>query len=193
MHRRVKTILTGILLIAFFLSGCVTPVLVDYDHEAAAGFEAYQYFAIDTSETQESSESMVFSPIANRRFKRAIETTLKERGYIKDDSKADFIIEFHADKKTVTEIDFYNNIYSRRGSYYPSTFPDIGFFPPPYVDQYDEGTLYIDIIDAQSKELVWRGTYIERLGRRPHTAEEIHSIINSILNRFPPEYIKATR
>jgi len=189
MHRNIKIILTGILLIILFLAGCVSTVFVDYDHEAATKFVAYKCFTVDTADSTEASEDLVFSPIAYRRFEHAIKIGLKERGYDSDCSEVDFIVRFHAAKRTINEIDFFNNVHPLR-PYYPSFYPDAGFFPPPYIDRYDEGIFVIDIIDAQSEELVWRGTYTERIGRRPHDNEEVCILINRILERFSPLEIR---
>ncbi|MGK0464281.1 MAG: hypothetical protein ACJAT5_000693 [Lentimonas sp.] len=187
MHRSSKSILTGLLLITFLLPGCFTPVLVDYDREAALKFDSYKCFVIDTSEEQAGSEDLVFSPIANRRFVRGLDAALKERGYISDCSEPDFRVRFHTAKKNVNRLDFrYPNNAMR---FHAHCFqPNVGFFPPPYIDRYQEGIFLIDIIDAQSKELVWRGTYVERLQRQPHEDEEVRTIIDKILDRFPPEY-----
>ena len=188
MCHRAKSIFTGLFLIALILPSCVTPVLVDYDREAALKFGNYKCFVIDVSDEQENSGDIVFSPIANRRFALELEAALKERGYVNDCSKPDFHIRFHTTKESITQLNFNYPIYAL--NFHNHHFqPDIGFFPPPYINQYQECTFLIDIIDSQSEKLVWRGAYTERLKRKPYKDEEIRHIIDKILDRFTPEII----
>lgn len=192
MYRHLQTIFTGLIPIFYCLIGCTTPVLVDYDREAAPKFNGYKCFVIDTSELQKNSEGLIFSPIANRRFIREIETTLIERGYSDDCPSPDFRVWFHASIEQITELDFH---FPNTATYfrYRSFHPNDGFFSPPYIDRYELGTFLIDIIDATSGDVVWRGTYTERLARNPHNDEETHFIISKILDRFPPEEITGER
>ena len=45
--------------------------------------------------------------------------------------------------------------------------------------------LIVDIIDAQSNELVWRGAYTKRLEWSAPTDEEVRQIVQGILAKFP--------
>ena len=187
MDRHAQTAFTGLLLItSFLLPGCVTPVIVDFDREAALKFEGYTCFVIDTpEEIPENPEDVFSGPIVNRRFARELDASLKARGYTGDCSTPDFRVRFNTSKKTVTDIDF-NWPNNSNCFYYHGFHPNVGYFPPPYINRYEEGTFLIDIIDEQSGELVWRGTYVKRLGRQALKDREVRSIIDSILDRFPP-------
>lgn len=186
MHCCSQAILNGLLLATLILSGCATPVFVDYDDQAVLKFDRYKCFAIDIPEAQGNVENAVFSPIVKRRFARELEVSLKARGYTDDCSTPDFRVWFYAYQKTVTDADFHigRNITFFR---YDCFAPEVGYFPQPYFDQYEEGTFLIDIIDTQSNELVWRGTYLKRLQRRAPNEAEIRTIIDNILDRFPPK------
>ena len=166
MHRHAQTVFTGLFLITFLLSGCVTPVIVDFDREAALKFEGYTCFVINPPEEMPENPEDVFSgPIVNRRFKRELDASLKARGYTDDCSAPDFRVRFNTSKKTVTDIDF-NWPNNSNCFYYYGLSPNVGYFPSSYIDSYEQGTFLIDIIDEQSGELVWRGTYLKRLGRQ---------------------------
>ena len=184
MHRHVKTIFTGLLLSTFFLTGCVTPVRVDYDREAAFRFDQYKCFAIDSPEGQSHVGSIALSPIMDRRIARELDAALKTRGYTDHCSGPDFRVEFYTAKKTVTKFHY----SSGSTSLYRHCFHShVGFSPNLQIDQYEEGTFLIDITDTQANELVWRGTYTKRLGRKALNDSEIRAIIGTILDQFPPE------
>ena len=187
MNYRTQSIIAGFLPIFFLLAGCVSPVMVDYDHSATRDFSNYQCFVIDTPDETENSQDIVFNPIATRRFVTELETALEKRGYTSNCVEPDFRVHFHTARTSRTYVDFNYPNYAF-GFRYNCLQPNFGFFPPPHVDQYEESTILIDIIDMQSEELVWRGAYTERLKRRPHSNAEIHAIIDKILNRF--SYLK---
>ena len=65
------------------------------------------------------------------------------------------------------------------------------FFGAQYnISNTTQGTLYIDLIDAKQKELIWQG-----IGRGNLTTsvkykdERINSFVNSIMCSYPPEII----
>ena len=50
-----------------------------------------------------------------------------------------------------------------------------------------EGTLIVDIIDADSNELIWRGTATGTVERGSDKAsEKIHGAVYKIMTKFPP-------
>jgi hypothetical protein len=58
-----------------------------------------------------------------------------------------------------------------------------------HVNQYDEGTLVIDIVDAEAGKLVWRGSGSRRISTSPtpqKTTRRINEAVEAILARFPP-------
>jgi hypothetical protein len=57
------------------------------------------------------------------------------------------------------------------------------------VQQYDEGTLVIDIANSANDRLLWRGWGSQRLRRNPspeQTTERINRVVSQILGQFPP-------
>ena len=60
------------------------------------------------------------------------------------------------------------------------------------IDQYQEGTLIVDIIDFETQQMVWRGAASRRLGRQAPQQAEIHDIIVDILAEFPHSKLAST-
>jgi hypothetical protein len=56
------------------------------------------------------------------------------------------------------------------------------------ISQYTEGTLFIDFIDTEKKELVWQGigTGALRMENRDKKEERINEFVKEIISRFPP-------
>jgi hypothetical protein len=49
----------------------------------------------------------------------------------------------------------------------------------------DEGIVVIDLIDRESKSVVWRGTGVRETGR-DFSEEELQDLVTSILAQYPP-------
>jgi len=56
------------------------------------------------------------------------------------------------------------------------------------VSQYTEGTLFVDFIDKEKKELVWQGvgTGALRIQNRAKKEIRIKQFVKEIVSRFPP-------
>jgi hypothetical protein len=55
-----------------------------------------------------------------------------------------------------------------------------------FIDNYQEGTLVIDVIDTRSQRLVWRGAHSRRLQRKALNAGEAQLVVDAVLLEFPP-------
>lgn len=179
-----KSLASFLVLFALILSGCVSPTTVDYDRSATARLLEYRCFTIDSRETRANYQDVVLSPIVDRRIEHAIGQTLRAKGLRDDCTQPDFRVTFNTVTKTKTQIN------------------DLGVGPTPFrrypyfgyagysridIDQYEQGTFIIDIIDQTSKELVWRGAYTQRLGWSAPDDEEVQKIVSEILASFPPQ------
>jgi hypothetical protein len=100
-------------------------------------------------------------------------------------AEADFAVKLTG--KVVPKVDVTDMGYTampRRGWY--------GYYQPfyyesnVYVDQYEEGTLIIEVYDAASRELVWVGWGEARKRSGPPDTERINAAVDSILAGFPP-------
>jgi hypothetical protein len=56
------------------------------------------------------------------------------------------------------------------------------------VDTYTVGTLVIDLFDAKTKELIWRGTASETLSDKPDkNADKLNKSVEKLFKDFPPK------
>lgn len=166
------------------LSGCTTPVRVDYDRGSISKFHDYKCFTIDTRETRAKHQDVVLSPIVDKRIQTAVADVLRARGLTQDCATPDFRITFNTSSKTVTEINdlgLGSSVFGRKAQY-----RSYGGYSDIDISQYEQGTFLIDIIDNTSDELVWRGTYTKRLGWNAPNDAEVFAIVSEVLANFPP-------
>jgi hypothetical protein len=178
-----KALLQAFLLVTIILSGCVSPTTVDYDRSASIKFKDYKCFTIDSRENRYNHQDIILSPIVDRRIEEAISRTLQNKGMQQNCTQPDFRVTFNTVTKTKTEI---NDLGVGPTPFRRAPYYGYGRYSMLDIDQYEEGTFIIDIIDNKSKELVWRGTYTKRLGWSAPTDEEVQAIISEVLANFPP-------
>lgn len=175
-----KFVSIALLLALTFLIGCVSPTIYDYEQAALEEMSAYKTFQIDSREARSDYQNVVLSPIVDRRIERAIERELAAKGFEVDHANPDFRVTFNTTTKTKTKVDSYGPPPFRRFPYYGYGGHQID------IDEYEEGTFLVNIIDSKSKQLVWRGAYVKRLGWSAPNEAEVQKIVSSILEGFPP-------
>lgn len=178
------------LVIVVFLAGCSAfSVMSDYDRKYDfRTFQTYRWPA--ENEGIRKGDVLVENPLVYKRVQAAVNQQLQVKGFRLTGSKdADFIVYAHAGVK-------------KRRTYHQSFGVEVPFGPYrwyrpwwgpyggyTYVSYYDEGSLVIDIIDARTKDLAWRGV-ATRVVRDYRTAEDMQRDINEavtkILKNFPP-------
>jgi hypothetical protein len=167
---------------AIYFSGCVSPTTVDYDRSAAAKFGDYKCFVIDSRETRSNYQDVVLSPIVDRRIESAISQTLIAKGMSQDCVQSDFRVTFNTVTETKTVV---NDLGVGSTPFRRHPYFGCAGYRQIDIDQYEQGTFIVDIIDNQSKQLVWRGAHTKRLGWSAPSDEEVQKIIREILANFP--------
>lgn len=165
------------------LAGCATPRTVDYDSAMLREMRAYKTFAVESRDKRASYQHLSLTEITDRRIVRAIEAQMKRRLMTEDPANPDCVVTFFTTTKTKTEV---NDLGMAGGYYRRYPYRGWGGYSTYTVDQYEEGTLIIDVIDGKSQQMVWRGAYSKRLGRTAPREEEVFKIVESILAEFPP-------
>jgi len=144
-------------------------IATDYDPEL--DFSEFKSFDILSQVSVSGNEAQNISPFLFHRTSQAIEAALVSRGFIKTTDNPDFTIAMHAGADH--RID--PNSYGYWGG------------PGANLSEYTEGTLIIDIIDAATNQLAWRGSASGVIAD-PSRAnqEDINTAVFNILEKFPP-------
>lgn len=172
-----KTLLIPIFALLLFASCSSVRVVSDYD--TSVNFNNYTTYAffkpgIDKAEV---------SDLDKRRILRAIDANLSAKGLQKSETPS-LLISFFT--KAKERVDVYQNHYGWGGYW------GWGWGHPwgggTTVSKTTEGTLYIDIIDAKTNELIWQGIGTAPLSRNMEKKEAmIQEVVSKILERYPPK------
>jgi hypothetical protein len=180
--RRLSTVL--LMCLAILLSGC-SSLSVNYDWDNEAAFPSYRTFAWvqqGTMPVGDAQAALARNSLLDQRIKRAVNTQLEGKGMRLDEQNPDLLCAYHTgvqEKVNVTDWGYrYGDAYWGYGGRNLD------------VTQYTEGTLIIDLIDANTTQLVWRASASKVIDDNvsPEKAEyEINNIVKEMLKPYPPE------
>lgn len=166
-------------------------------------------------EKKTDKDPFISNRLVEKRIRMAIETELVERGFdLASPASADFFVNYllvrdkkdgYADRggRRFYQREHHYRYYPRYGYfYYPHHYRfgygyghDLYYRGYPWYwygeggyYRYQDGTLIIDIIDAQTRTLVWRGWYSGVINR-DNTIDDktIRRAAKEILKTFPPQ------
>ncbi len=165
-----------VLLLLVVTSCSTVRVAMDFDKEA--NFNNYRSFAF----YRPGIDKAEISDLDKKRILRAIEAELTAKGMVKSE-QPDLLVSIFTKERE--RVDVYNNNFGYGwywnpwwyGGYYGST-----------VSRSTEGTLYIDLIDAKTNNLVWQGMGSADLITNDMEKKEarIQEIVREILAQYPP-------
>jgi hypothetical protein len=168
---RVPLLLMSLLLTIAAASATIS---TDYDHKANfANYKTYSWGKVQTANS-----------LWDQRVKDAIDGQLAAKGWTLVPSGGDVIVnafgKTHAEHTLNTFYDGFGGGYRWRG------FGGFGTSTTT-VDTYKVGTLVVDIFDANSKNLVWRGTSSDTLSSNPDkNTKKLNNDARKMFEHFPP-------
>lgn len=184
-------------LLVLFLSSC-TSVRVLSDYDRGANFNTYKSYAFYKTGIDQAQ----ISDLDKKRILRAIETEMGSRGFVKSESPDILVSIFTKERE---QVDVFNNNFGWGwgggwgwgwGGFGPGW--GWGGFGPGWgwggntVSTRTEGSLYIDLIDAKRKELIWQGKGEGTLGNNKNIEKKearIQEFVSEILQQYPPNAI----
>ena len=169
-------------MLLFVVVTSCTSVRVASDYDRNANFNNYKSFAFFKTGIDKAE----ISDLDKRGILSAIETELLAKGYSKSENP-DMLVSIFT--KSREKINVYNNGFGPYGygwGWYPWYWNSYNS-----VSRSTEGVLYIDLIDAKKKELVWQGQGTGYLSHNMEKKEErIKEFVNKIMERYPPGMVQ---
>ncbi|HEU4497352.1 MAG TPA: DUF4136 domain-containing protein [Flavobacterium sp.] len=175
-----KTIKILPLLFLFALASC-SSVRVASDFDKNADFSKYKTYAFLKS----GIDKVEISDLDKRRILAAIDAEMALKGFAKSENP-DLLVNIFTKSRQQVDVNTFNAGWGYGWGW--------GWNPWMWggrntsVSTSTEGTLYIDLIDAKKKELVWQGEGIGILTQNMDKKEErIQEFVKKILERYPPQ------
>jgi hypothetical protein len=178
MNRIIKIL--PLLMLFVMLASC-SSVRVAADYDKNANFNEYKTFAF----YKPGIDKAEINDLDVRRILRAIEAELMAKGFTKSENP-DMLVSIFT--KSQQRVDVYNNNWGFGGWGWGGFGGwGWGWNQQPTVSTSTEGTLYIDLIDATKKELIWQGMGTGYLSQRMEKKEErIKEFVSKVMEKYPP-------
>jgi len=171
-----KTLKLLSLIILITLSSC-SSVMVNADYDKKVSFANYKSYAYLKSGIDKAE----ISDLDKKRILNAIDEVMPTKGFSKSDTPDVLISIFTKERERV---DVHQNFGWGWGwgwnPYWGMGYSNVTTTP--------EGTLFIDIIDAKTKELVWQGEGSGYLTKNTEKKDaRIKEFVSKILEQYPPK------
>ena len=173
-----KTLQFFPLLLLAILGSC-SSLSVNSDYDKKLEFTQFKTFAF----YKNGIDKVEISDLDKRRILNSIDEVLTAKGLTKSETP-DLLINFFTKEREQVDVNQFNMGWGYGWGW--------GWNPWMWggntsVTRYVEGTLYIDIIDAKKKELIWQGEGIGVLTKDTNKKDAlIKEFVTKILSQYPP-------
>jgi len=166
--------------LALFLANASFAQQVKTDYDRAANFSQYKTYSWEKVQTPD--------PLWVDRIKAAVDAALAAKGWTQVESGSDIsiiAIEINRDHQTLNT--YYDDFGGGRrwrgfGGFGESTTTS---------DTYTVGTLVVDLFDAKTKNLVWRGVSSGMLSdKSDKNIKSLNRGVQKLFQHFPPDALK---
>ncbi len=173
--QRVAFIFVGMM---FLFAGKLSAQQVKTDYDRGANFAQYKTYSWEHVKTQD--------PLVVDRIKNSVNAALAAKGWTQVDSGADVcIVAIEITRNQQTLNTFYDGF---GGGWGWRRFGGGGFGEAiTTTETYKVGTLVVDLFDAKTKKLLWRGTSSETLSNNSDkNIKNLDKGVEKMFKQFPP-------
>ena len=178
---KLKKMAFGLIATMFLLVSNLSAQQVKTDYDRSANFAQYKTFSWEHVKTQDQLDV--------DRIKSAVSAALTAKGWTQVDSGGDIsiiAIQMTHDQQTLNT--FYDGFgggwgWRRFGGGGFGGFGDA----TTTTETYQVGTIVVDLFDAKTKQLVWRGTTSDTLSNNSNkNIENLNKGVEKLFKKFPP-------
>jgi len=180
-----RIILLGALIV--ISSGSAHTVRVDFDH--AVHFSSYKTYRWVVSAENQSQHALFPNQIMEQRIADLFQEALACHGLKRVTTGGDLLISSHM---IVTEQQQFITLGNDQAGWYSGWGWGGGPWPGGYatttVETFYEGTLVLDMVDANSGKMVFEGTSTQSVSSRPNkNIEKLAKAAVKIMAKYPPQ------
>ena len=172
--RRLVTSVAAAFILGIVLMGCST-IAVTTNHDSSANFDTYRNYAWSAGMKPFSGDiKPEFESVIGERIKAAVEKELDEKHFAKlEPERASMFVAYHV---VLTD-----------KNYTPEEYSSHQFDRDMADNDFKQGTLIIDFIDAEDGRLIWRGSATGAVTREPsESGNKAKEAVRKILLKYPP-------
>ncbi|QIP13820.1 DUF4136 domain-containing protein [Spirosoma aureum] len=177
------------------LIGCSPRVTVDKTQ--TIDFNHYKTYGWMDSDVNAGQNPLYYNQLATQRVEQTVNMVLSQRGLDSTKNMPDLLVGYHffVEDKTrlVTSNPSPTPVY---GPYYgwgrwgyrnwrPSWWSWNTWGPMYSQEKYEAGTVVIDMVDAETKQLIWRGSVQSAIVDPARISDQLQRDVQRIIEQFP--------
>ena len=165
-------------LLLLFIAASCDSVQVYSDYDKAVDFKPYKTFAFMKS----GIDKVEISDLDKKRILNAIDQQLQAKGMTKSENP-DLLVNIFTKSREEVSVNQFNAGWGYGWGWNPWMMGG----NQTTVSTSTEGTLFIDLIDAKKKEMIWQGEGIGTLTKNTDKKDEVVAeFVGKILAQYPP-------
>jgi Domain of unknown function (DUF4136) len=167
-------------------AGCASnqapPSRIDYDR--SADFSVYRTFGFPK---ETGTDRGGYSTLVTSYFKSAVTTAMEARGYKYSEEHPDLLVNFFMNTRERTEV---RSNASLGYGYYGYRYGLYSAWPMYDEDRtvtYKVGTINVDIVDAEKKQLIWEGVSEGRMSDEAMANPKVtvNAVVTELMRQYP--------
>ena len=165
-----------------FLAAC-SPITVRTDHDTTADFSHLRTYGWLQKPSDVPRDPRIDNDLLDSRVHSAVNDELASKGFTESENP-DFRVTYHVMIQNQLDVQSFPVAYGYGLGRVGAMSTDVR------VEQYELGTLLLDVVDTRTNELVWRGSAQARIdpNRTPQERTKlIREAVHDMLARFPPK------
>lgn len=188
--KSIRATVLGVLILAVATTAFGTSVKSDYDK--MFDLTKLRTFAFKTERAV--NDPLSSNTIEAERLQSALTAQLQANGFSQDSQDPNFIVAFYSRSKQKTEIESTPGFGFGSGFGWGYDMPyrehwRWGLGPDVWTYNYTQGCVMVDIIDAKTNQLVWRGVAMDTLNGINQSDKQANEVAKDLIKRF----VKDTR
>jgi hypothetical protein len=179
----------AVAVLATLAAGCASTTTapknrVDYDK--SADFSVYRTYGFPK---ETGTDRGGYSTLVTSYFKSAVSTAMEARGYKYSEEKPDLLVNFYMNTRDRTETTSIPRMSAGYG-YYGYRYGLYNAWPMYEEDRtvtYQIGTINVDIVDAEKKQLVWEGISEGRVSEEAMANPKVtvNAVVTELMRQYP--------
>jgi hypothetical protein len=159
---------------------CAPSLQVETDFDRRASFRGYHEWSFIDSPRARGGSLGGLDPALRTRIEEVIRGELTSRRFANaEPGGADFYVAYHGGAQDHVTVETYGySMWAAQGG-------DV-YLLGANSQTHTEGMLVLDIVDAKSRALVWRGTATDVVVNRADAADKVTKAVRRMLDNFPP-------
>ena len=152
---KIMPFIVAVFALCFAVAGCEPALKVTSDYDKTANFQSFKTFKMNISEEAHQS----ISPLNKDRVINAVRAEMLKRNFMESENP-DLIVHTASIFKDKQSVSSHTSSYGYGGYYRPYGWGGamgVSSYTTYDVQNYKDGSVIIDIVDAKTQKLVWEG------------------------------------